>query len=98
MSSPQEQRYTHTQGCEVNHMPDGFVVYQEEQEKVHYLNPTAAIVYVLCGEQQIMEAIADYLQSTFSLPEPPLDSVQECVDNLLKEGLIEPCPSPSSEP
>jgi hypothetical protein len=83
--------YVQTKGCEVSHMPDGFVVYHVETEKVHYLNPSAAIIYELCDSHQTVAAIGAYLQSTFSLPEPPLKEAQDCIDSFLTEGLVEPC-------
>jgi hypothetical protein len=83
--------YVQTPGCEVSHMPDGFVVYQVKEEKVHYLNPTAAMIYELCGTRQSVTAIAAYLQKTFSLPEPPVAEVVDCIDSLVTQGLIELC-------
>jgi coenzyme PQQ synthesis protein D (PqqD) len=83
--------YVQTQGCEISHMPDGFVVYQVEQEKVHYLNPTAAMVYELCSTRLDATGMAKYLQSVFALPEPPLAEVTDCIDTLIKQGLIEAC-------
>ena len=56
-----------TKGCETSFMADGIVIYQVAREKVHYLNPTAAIVYRLCGDRASAEQIAGYLQRTFSL-------------------------------
>ncbi len=44
-------KFALTTDCEVNVMSDGIVIYQASKEKVHYLNPTAAIVYRLCGEK-----------------------------------------------
>ena len=83
--------YKQVGGCEVSHIPDGYMVHQAEPEKVHYLNPTAAIVYELCDGAQSVAAIADYLQSNFSLPASPLAEVQDCIASLLAEGLIAPC-------
>jgi hypothetical protein len=83
--------YAQTPGCEVSHVPDGFVIYQAKREKVHYLNPTAAMVYELCGTKLTVSDIAAYLGKTFSLPEPPLTEVSECIDSLVREGLVELC-------
>ena len=66
-------------------------VYQPENEKVHYLNPTASIVFELCGAGQTKSAIASYLQQTFSLDELPLGLVDECIADLLKQELITLC-------
>jgi hypothetical protein len=82
--------FKHAPGCELSHISEGFIVYRAETEKVHLLNPTAAIVYDLCGTGQSLPVIADFLQEKFSLAEPPLAEVGACIDNFLAEGLIEP--------
>jgi hypothetical protein len=93
---PTDQRdsdaiYAQTPGCEVSHMPDGFVVYQAKEEKVHYLNPTASMIYELCGSKLTVAGIAAYLQKSFSLPEPPMAEVVHCIDTLVAQRLIELC-------
>lgn len=91
MPIDQDARYTRTPGCEISHMPDGFVVYQTEKEKVHYLNPTAAMIYELCDTKLTASGIGAYLQKAFSLPAPPMDEVADCIDSLVTQGLIELC-------
>jgi hypothetical protein len=86
-----DRTYVQTPGCEVSHVPDGFVIYQANRDKVHYLNPTAAMVYELCGTTLTVPDIAAYLGNAFSLSEPPLAEVRDCIDSLVREGLIEPC-------
>lgn len=80
-----------TAGCETSFMADGIVVYQVTREKVHYLNPAAAIVYRLCGDRASVEQITDYLQRTFSLQGPPRLEVHQCIEQFLAEELIVPC-------
>ncbi len=88
---PDKLTYAQAAGCEVSHMPDGFVVYQAATEKVHYLNPTAAMIYELCGTKLTVADIVAYVQKTFALPEPPQSEVAECIGSLVAEGLIEQC-------
>jgi hypothetical protein len=83
--------FRQTSGCEVSHMPDGFVVYQVSSEKVHYLNPTAAMVYELCGTRLALADIVSYVGNAFSLPDPPVAEVEQCIDDLVKQGLVERC-------
>ena len=78
-------------GCEISEMPDGFVIYQTEQEVVHYLNPTASLIYDLCGDQLSAEAITAQLQTAFDLPERPQAEVAACIEDLVGKGLIAPC-------
>ncbi|MEO1747541.1 MAG: PqqD family protein [Pseudomonadota bacterium] len=91
MTSADIDRYQPENGLEVQHMPDGYVVYQPENEKVHYLNPTASIVFEMCGAGKSKSAIANYLQEAFALDGPPTDQVDECIADLLKQELISPC-------
>ena len=78
-------------GLEVSQMADGIVVYQPERERVHYLNPTAALVFDLCRDTKSPAAIAAYLQDAFPLAHPPHADVANCIQQLLVEGLIRSC-------
>ena len=90
MTPSEDTKYIQSAGCEVQHMPDGYVVYQSNKDKVHYLDPTASIIYELCSDNERVDVMVDYLQNAFSLPDKPVDEVNECISNLVKEGLIEP--------
>jgi hypothetical protein len=85
-----QSTFSLTAGCETTFTADGVVIYQAAKEKIHHLNPTAAIVYRLCGEKFPVEQIIEKLQTTFALPEPPSDEVRQCIEQLLAEGLIAP--------
>ena len=85
-----------TSGIELNPAPDGYVIYQAANERVHFLNPTAAIVYELCLAGKSVGEIESVLQASFGLAERPTLSVRDCIQSLLKEGLILPCPPSSS--
>ena len=52
---------------EVAQMPDGVVVYDQEQDKVHYLNPTAAVVYLVCDGHRSISAIGEFLRDIYGL-------------------------------
>ena len=91
MNAQQDYSFETVDGVEVQHMPDGYVVYQADRDKVHYLNPVAAMVYELCDADKSMSKISAYLQSAFSLDQPPDQEVEDCIANLLNEGLIKKC-------
>jgi hypothetical protein len=91
MSEPAQTGYIAIPGPEVTQMPDGFVVYQPQTEKVHYLNPSAAMIYVLCGTRQTESQLAAYLKDAYDLADPPAEVVSSCLENLVKEGLVEKC-------
>lgn len=85
--------YVQVEGCDAVETADGMVVYQTEIEKVHYLNPTAAIVFELCDSRQTADAMARFLQTMFELTEAPAAEVADCIRDLIGEGLIRACPT-----
>ena len=82
-------------GLELSRVPDGATVYDAARERVHFLNPTALIVFELCDMQKSAEAIEAFVTDAFGLEEPPREAVQACLQSLVSEGLVTPCP-PSS--
>jgi hypothetical protein len=79
---------TKTNGLEVNELPDGYIIYQQETDRVHYLNRTAALVFEMCNGQSPAAAIPELLKNAYELPEPPTAEVQQCLERFLEEGLI----------
>jgi hypothetical protein len=75
-------------GIEVVPTADGYVVYDEERDRVHYLNHTAALILEFATGENSDEQITRMLQVAYDLPEPPEEEVSECLEQLLKEGLI----------
>jgi hypothetical protein len=55
---------------------------------VHYLNPTATVVFSLCDGTRTVEAIAGLVQSAWELDTPPVDDVVACVAQLRDEGVL----------
>ena len=49
--------YVKADGHEFNPVPDGYVIYQSGRDRVHFLNPTAVIVYELCDGRHSVEQI-----------------------------------------
>jgi hypothetical protein len=49
-------------GLEINEVADGLVIYDGEQERVHYLNVTAGVVFSLCTGASTAEEIADEVE------------------------------------
>ena len=85
------QTFQVREGQELTQVPDGYVIYQSETERVHYLNPTAAIVYELCGDRYSVEQISAFLRQAFALEGDPAPMVRDCLSSLMAEGLIGPC-------
>ena len=75
-------RPIHADGLEITEVADGLVIYKREPEKVHYLNRTASLVFELCTGEHSLAQIAGLLGDAFGLAEPPVEEVQECLEQL----------------
>lgn len=75
-------------GLDVVETEDGIVVYQDDRERVHHLNHTAAVVLHCCDGSHDAPAIAAVLADLFHLDEPPLAEAEACLDRLRAEGLV----------
>jgi hypothetical protein len=73
---------------EINQVGDGYVVYHPAQERVHYLNHTAALVLELCTGENDASSIVGLVGAAYELPEPPAKEVEGCLDRLRTEGLV----------
>lgn len=78
------------EGLEVTPVPDGTMIYQSAADRVHYLNPTAAIIFELCGMGKSVAEMEGFIADSFGLPEPPAGQVAECLTSLTEQGLILP--------
>jgi hypothetical protein len=92
-----DTRYIQAAGLEVTHMPDGWVIYQEKTDRVHFLNPTAALVFELCNGRHTSKEMATILHDAYQLTAPAADEVESCISNLLAEGLVVSCQSSQPE-
>jgi hypothetical protein len=77
-----------TDGLEINQLPDGYIVYQADRDRVHYLNPSAVLVLELCTGTVSADDIPRLLKDAYRLVEVPTAYVAECLATLLNEGLI----------
>ncbi len=68
-------------------VPEGLVVYIDEAV-LHYLNPTAAAVFLLCATPLVDSQVAQILQEEYRLEEPPLDDVRSLLEELLKAQVV----------
>jgi len=79
----------HSDGIEISPVADGYVVYHPGRDRVHHLNPTAALVLELCTGGNTATDIGAALRAVFG-PGKPVDSqIGPCIDQLLSEGLIQ---------
>jgi hypothetical protein len=76
-------------GVELNQVADGYVVYQPDRDRVHYLNHTAALVLEMCNGRVTAGEIPGLLKDAYDLAEAPTAEVGECLAKLLDEGLVQ---------
>jgi hypothetical protein len=81
-----DARYAANNRLEVTHVPDGYVIYDEEQGRVHYLNPTAAIIYEVCDGSKTVDDIRAFVRDAYGLGEEP--SLEEFFQSLESSGLV----------
>lgn len=75
-------------GLDVNEVQDGFVVYHPEQDRVHYLNTTAAVIFEYCDGLQTEDEIITKVAAAFDVPPARQGEIRACLENLKQEGLV----------
>lgn len=75
---------------EINPVADGYVVYDPDRDRVHYLNQTAAMILELCTGDQASADIAESIRTAYRLDGPIGEQVDACIAQLRNEGLISP--------
>ena len=83
-----DQRPTRAGGLEPHEVDDGLVVYHADSDRVHYLNPTASVVFELCTGEHTEAEIEELVGAAWDLPEPPRAEVQACLAQLRDEGVV----------
>jgi Coenzyme PQQ synthesis protein D (PqqD) len=76
------------EGLERTESDDGLVIYDEATERVHHLNPTAAVILELCDATRTVEEIAETFGRLYPGVADPARQVSECLDELVREDLI----------
>jgi hypothetical protein len=79
---------TRVETIEVNPVPEGYIVYDPERDRVHQLNHTAALVLEHCDGSNTSADIVRILQVAYDLPAPPEAATLDCIDRLRQEGLV----------
>lgn len=82
------ERPTKIDGIEIDEVEDGFMIYQPDRARVHYLNPSAKLILEMCDGTLTAAQIADQIGEAFSLPAQPRQEVDDALAKLADEGLI----------
>src|SRR5215510_12477201 len=77
------------EGLEITPVEDGFMIYQPDKDRVHYLNHTAVLVLELSNGRRAPNEIAVLLKEAYKLPEVPVKEVDETLAKMTAEGLID---------
>jgi len=88
MAQPDAWKPKRSDGLDICEVVDGYVVYEAGNDRVHYLNNTAALVLELCTGGNARDEIATVLGSAFGLPGAPEAEVNDILDSFAREGLI----------
>lgn len=75
-------------GIDINEVEDGYVIYQKEKDKVHYLNKTAVLILESCTGKNSAADIGTIVKEAYGLSEIPEKEVKDCLKSLSEEGLI----------
>jgi Coenzyme PQQ synthesis protein D (PqqD) len=73
---------------EIHEVPDGYIVYQHELDRVHYLNDTAAVIFEFCDGKLEADDIVGRVMQAFELGPSAHDDIRAGLDSLIKEGLL----------
>ena len=88
MSQPAGEFAKKIEGLEVQVIGDRVVVYEMVSNRLHYLNPTAALILELCDGNRSAEELARLLQEAYCLEQAPVDEVVNGLATLRKSGIV----------
>jgi hypothetical protein len=78
---------------EVHEVPDGYIIYQGDRDRVHYLNKTAAIILEFCDGLRPADEIVSRVAKAFELGPSAHQEIRAGLESLKNEGLVQ---SPST--
>ena len=86
---PDEPHYLRkADGLEVHAVAAQVAVYDAQADRIHYLNPTAALILELADGSLSAQQIAALVQEAYKLPDAPLAEVCNCLSDLQKAGIV----------
>jgi hypothetical protein len=78
----------HVDGLDISPAEDGFIIYRADEDRVHYLNPTAVLILELCTGQNSPDQIVELVKQAYGLAQAPVEEVQEALRQLKTESLL----------
>jgi hypothetical protein len=80
------ERFRAVEGVEYMPVPDGAVIYDEDGKFVHHLNPTAAVIYLVCDGARTVKDIHDLIRDAYEMEDVP--NLDEFFANLEQVRLV----------
>jgi hypothetical protein len=78
----------HIDDLDISPADDGFIIYRADDDRVHYLNPTAVLILELCTGQNSPDQIVELVKQAYGLVHAPVEEVQEALRLLKAESLL----------
>jgi hypothetical protein len=88
MSKLQATGLQKTDGLDIHLVEDHCVVYDTVGDRIHYLNPTAALVLELCDGNRSPTEIAALVREAYGLATTPLDEIIRCLSSLQEMEIV----------
>lgn len=76
------------ESLEINIVDDGYVVYQPNRDRLHYLNHIAGIILELSNGENTELDIVALLRDAYKLPQDPAEEVAQGLELLRAQELI----------
>ncbi len=76
-------------GLEVQVVGNRVLAYEMASNRIHYLNPTAALILELCDGNRSTEELAWLVQEAYGLEQAPVDEVVQGLATLRTSGIVE---------
>ena len=69
---------------------EGVVVYDQKQDKVHFLNPVAYLIWILLREKESLQKVEHEIRAKFQTEEREdvLSDIKKCIKELEEKELI----------
>lgn len=75
-------------GLDISPADDGYIIYEPEQDRVHYLNATAVLILELCDGTNSAADMAELLREAYGLPAAPTGEVLSALAAMQQEELL----------
>jgi hypothetical protein len=79
---------TQASNLEIHEVADGYIVYQRERDRIHYLNKTAAVIFEFCDGRYPSHDVVELVARIYELDPSAHDEIRTALESLVQEGLV----------